>query len=163
MSTPPWMAWARDQLGTRETPGPANSPKIMGWAAKVKKWLGIDYTADATPWCGLFVTAAVQHAGYTPPRIAIRAKSWALWGEELKAACFGAVAVFERPGGGHVGFVEAESPTAYLILGGNQGDSVSKAWIAKDRCIALRWPYGYPKTKRVLVASNGQPLSTNEA
>src|SRR5690606_16190516 len=146
MSDPAWMTWARAQIGTREAAGPANNPKVLSWAQKVgAKVLGIQYRSDATPWCGLFCAAALAGAGHRPPPIAVRARQWALWGEAVEP-CVGAVLVFSREGGGHVGFYEAESADAYLVLGGNQGDAVSRAWIAKDRCLAVRWPYGEPRT-----------------
>jgi len=163
MSKPPWMTFAEQQLGTAEVPGPGNNPKILQWAARLGSKLGIAYREDATPWCGVFVGMCIAAAGLQPPGIAVRAKSWALWGQELRTPCEGAVLVFERPGGGHVGFYAAERPDAYLVLGGNQGDKVSKAWIAKSRCIAIRWAPGVPLGKRIVLAANGQPVSTNEA
>lgn len=161
--TPPWMDAARAQIGTKETPGPANTPKIMTWAQKLgAKVLGIAYPSDATPWCGLFTAYAISTAGLRPPAIAIRAKSWALWGEAIDP-CEGAILVFERPGGGHVGFYDGETTTAYRVLGGNQSDAVNHTWIAKDRCIAVRWPSNYrPMGKRKQLAASG-PLSRNEA
>lgn len=162
MPDAPWMSWARAQIGTRETAGSGNTPKIMTWAQRLgAKVLGISYTADATPWCGLFAAAVVAQVGLKPPAIAIRAKQWALWGEETEP-CVGAVLVFERPGGGHVAFYEAEDSTAYHVLGGNQSDSVSITRIAKDRCVAARWPHGYAKTQPRIVKGSGA-LSRNEA
>lgn len=164
---PAWLAAARAKLGTREVPGPANSPTIMGWAKKVgAKFLGMVYNADSVPWCGLFVAACMQEAGINPPMIAVRAKSWAAWGRPLKQTELapGAVLVFERLGGGHVGFYDGETATAYRVLGGNQSDAVTRTWIAKDRCVARRWPAGWALTgKPVEMAANGQPLSRNEA
>ncbi|RZL83684.1 MAG: hypothetical protein EOP66_03605 [Sphingomonas sp.] len=74
------------------------------------------------------------------PMLAVRAKSWATWGVNLRAERLapGAVLVFERPGGGHVGFYVGEDATAYHVLGGNQGDRVTVARIEKERCIARR-------------------------
>jgi uncharacterized protein (TIGR02594 family) len=161
----PWMTWARAQIGTRETPGAGNTPKIMTWAQRVgAKALGIPYTADATPWCGLFAAAAVAQAGFKPPPIAIRASQWRSWGREANPRV-GAVLVFERSGGGHVGFYEAERADAYYVLGGNQSDAVTRTWIAKDRCVGVRWPFGAnvpPGPGRVFSDAKGK-LSTNEA
>lgn len=164
MPRPAWMTIAEGQLGVTETAGPKSNPKILEWGKRVGRKLGIAYTDDATPWCGLFVGMCIAQAGLTPPDIAVRAKSWATWGDGLRTPCEGAVLVFERPGGGHVGFYVSERPDAFLVLGGNQGDKVSKAWIAKDRCVAMRWPSGVPVTgKRIVLAANGQPVSVNEA
>lgn len=162
MTDAPWMIWARAQINTRETPGPANNPKIMGWAQKLgAKVLGISYQADSVAWCGLFAAAVVAQVGIKPPAIALRASQWALWGEEAEP-CVGAVLVFQRPGGGHVGFYEGHDDTTYSVLGGNQSDKVCVTRIEKSRCIAVRWPHGYAKTKPHIVTGSGA-LSRNEA
>jgi uncharacterized protein (TIGR02594 family) len=163
---PAWLAAARKKLGTREAPGAANSPTIMGWAKRLGgKILGIVYNADSVPWCGLFVAACVDEAGIKPAPIAVRASAWATWGSPLlpKELAVGAVLVFQRPGGGHVGFYVGEDATAYHVLGGNQGDAVTIARVAKSRCVARRWPLGVKLTgKPVQLASNGGPLSRDE-
>ena len=164
---PAWLTAARAKLGTREAPGAANNPTIMGWAKRLgAKVLGMVYNADSVPWCGLFVAQCVSEAGLIPPAIAVRAKAWASWGVPINADSLapGAVLVFERPGGGHVGFYVGERADAYRVLGGNQGDAVTLAWIGKDRCVALRWPASRPRVGgRVQLASNGEPLSRDEA
>lgn len=164
---PAWLVAARAKLGTREAPGAANSPTIMGWAKRLGvKVLGIVYNADSVPWCGLFVAQCVSEVGLVPASIAVRAKSWATWGANLDADKLapGAVLVFERPGGGHVGFYVGERSDAYRVLGGNQGDAVTETWIAKGRCVARRWPRGVPVIgARVQLAGSGEPLSRNEA
>lgn len=163
MSDPAWIVAARAKLGVREVAGPGNSSVIMGWAKKLGgAVLGIAYGADSIPWCGLFVAQCITEAGLKPPPIAVRAKAWATWGEACQPQR-GAVLVFQRDGGGHVGFYHGETATAYQVLGGNQGDAVSLALIAKDRCIAIRWPKGVAQSgQRVSVAFGGK-LSVNEA
>jgi len=52
------------------------------------------------------------------------------------------VLVFDRAGGGHVGFYVGEDLTSYDVLGGNQGDRVSIMRLEKSRCVARRWPIG---------------------
>lgn len=167
MTEPTWLTAARAKLGVRETPGPANSPTIMGWAKTLgAKVLGIVFNADSVPWCGLFTAKCIAEAGLTPPPIAIRAKAWATWGKPLAASALapGAVLVFERAGGGHVGFYVGEDDAAYRVLGGNQSDAVTITRIAKDRCIARRWPADLPVIgKPVRLSPSGQPLSRNEA
>ncbi|SEM53299.1 TIGR02594 family protein [Sphingomonas gellani] len=164
---PAWLIAARAKLGTREAAGPANSPTIMGWAKRLgTKVLGMVYNADSVPWCGLFVATCMDEVGIAPAPIAVRAKSWATWGQNLAADRLapGAVLVFERPGGGHVGFYAGENATAYRVLGGNQGDCVSLTWIAKNRCVARRWPTGRAVIGApVQLAASGAPLSRNEA
>lgn len=162
-TTPAWLAEARARLGVRETPGPGSTAAIMGWARRLgTRVLGIAYGGDHTPWCGLFAAHCVAVAGLTPPKIAVRASSWSGWGRATTPRP-GAVLVFVRPGGGHVGFYEGESADAYRVLGGNQGDAVSRAWIAKARCVAVRWPEGVAETGGpVWLARGGSGLSGDE-
>jgi uncharacterized protein (TIGR02594 family) len=142
---PAWLTAARAKLGTREAAGSANSPTIMGWAKRLgSKVLGIAYNADSVPWCGLFAATCMREAGIETPPIAVRAKAWATWGVNLNAGSPGAVLVFEREGGGHVGFYVGEDTTHFHVLGGNQGDAVTIVRIARNRCIARRWPRGVP-------------------
>ena len=163
--TPLWHGVAKAQIGVKELPGPKSNPTILTWAGKVGRKLGIAYTDDAVPWCGLFVAYCMTAAGQTPPDISVRAKAWATWGLPVEPT-LGAVLVFERPGGGHVGFYAGETAAAYRVLGGNQGDAVNYAWIAKHRCIAVRWPPKAslpPKTIRVVGFPDPKNISVNEA
>lgn len=165
---PAWLAAARRKIGTREAPGPANNPTILGWAKRLgTKVLGIVYNADDVPWCGVFVAHCLDEAGITSPMLAVRAKSWAAWGANLRADRLapGAVLVFEREGGGHVGFYVGEDATSYHVLGGNQDDAVTVARVAKTRLIASRWPKGVPVIGGPVRLSEraGVPTSRNEA
>jgi len=163
--TPLWHGVAKAQIGVKELPGPKSNPTILTWAGKVGRKLGIAYTDDAVPWCGLFVAYCMTAAGQTPPDISVRASAWATWGLPVEPT-LGAVLVFERPGGGHVGFYAGETAAAYRVLGGNQGDAVNYAWIAKHRCVAVRWPPKAalpPKTIRVVGFPDPKSISVNEA
>lgn len=164
---PQHLKIARSLIGTREAPGAANSATIMGWVKKLgTKALGIVVNADSVPWCGTFVAHCVSQAGLTPAPIAVRAKSWASWEANLRADYLspGAVLVFEREGGGHVGFYIGEDTTHYHVLGGNQSDCVNIMRIARSRCIARRWPRGLRVVGRpVRLKADGTPVSRNEA
>lgn len=166
-ASPAWLKAARAKLGTREAPGAANSPTIMGWAKRLgTKVLGIAYNADSVPWCGVFVAACMQEAGLPSAPIAVRASAWATYGQKLRfdRLAPGAILVFQRTGGGHVGFYVGEDATAYHVLGGNQGDAVTIMRIEKARCIAARWPAGEPVVGGpVRLSTAGVPLSRNEA
>lgn len=161
-----WYTEAQRLVGTREVKGPGNSPTIMGWIKGLgSKILGIAVNDDATPWCGTFVAHCMDTVGITPAKIAVRAKSWANWGDPLSASELapGAILVFERPGGGHVGFYVGEDRTCYHVLGGNQSDMVNVTRIEKSRCVARRWPAGEPIVGGpVKLAFNGE-ISRNEA
>jgi surface antigen len=55
----------------------------------------------------------------------------------------GAIAVFSRNGGGHVGFVDSVNRDGSLnIIGGNQSDAVNVRRFDRKRLIALRGPKG---------------------
>ena len=166
---PAWLLAARKLLGTREAAGAANNVSILGWAKLLGlKVLGIAYNADSVPWCGLFVAHCLKAANVdlSGMKVAVRAKAWATWGANLGPSVLapGAVLVFDREGGGHVAFYVGEDPTHYHVLGGNQGDCVSIMRLAKGRCIARRWPRGFPVIGRpVHLSAAGTPVSRNEA
>ena len=163
-----WLTVARSLVGTREVPGGNNNPVIMTWGNRLgARILGIAYTADSVPWCGLFAAWCVHEAGHMPPPIAIRAKQWAKFGTPLpldRTPPLGAIAVFERTGGGHVGFVESVYPNGDLdILGGNQADAVNVRRFPRARLIALRWPLGEAMAAPAPFAVAAAPKTTGEA
>jgi uncharacterized protein (TIGR02594 family) len=166
MCEPDWMIYARTLIGVREIPGSKHSPTIMGWIKKLgAKRLGITVKNDETPWCGTFCAHVMQHVGIEPPPIAVRASEWGKWGRLLLAPRPGCILVFTRTGGGHVGFYVGQDATHYHVLGGNQGNAVSIARIAKSRLSSMRWPYGppLPPANVVRLSPNGAPVTTNEA
>ncbi len=160
---PPWLALAGALLGTSERAGAADNPVILSWA----RALGIAYAADSVPWCGLFVAHCLATA---MPRIALPAqplwaRNWARFGTAVPPAA-GAIMVFRRgAGSGHVGFYAGESADAFRILGGNQSDGVSLAWLGKHRLLAARWPAeaGAWCTGGAIITKRDGPLSRNEA
>lgn len=163
---PAWYEEARKHLGLREYPGSRHNPTIMAWARRLgAKVLGMNYTNDETPWCGLFVAHCIESAGWEPAKIAVRAKAWATWGRQLNAPRLGCVLVFDREGGGHVGFYAGENATHYYVIGGNQGNSVSEMLLKKDRLVqgGMRWPVGPELPPAKIVRRTGGVVSTNEA
>lgn len=137
----PWMAQAHSLLGTKEGRDRANNPLILDWADD----LDLHYPGDNIAWCGLFVAHCIG-ATMTEeilPNNPLGAREWVKFGDPTPPR-YGAVMVFWRDRRdswkGHVGFYSGESSDAYRILGGNQSDSVSQVWIAKDRLLKARWP-----------------------
>jgi len=160
---PAWSRHAARLIGTRERAGPADNPVILGWA----RALGLAYAGDSVPWCGLFVAHCLAGAlpGAALPATPLWARSWARYGAGFTPAP-GAIMVFRRGAvGGHVGFHAGESAAAYRILGGNQGDGVSLAWLAKGRLLAARWPADAPPAlvRAAATIRQSDGLSTNEA
>lgn len=162
MTEPKWLQIARSEIGTREIVGPKHNSKIVGWLAKLNAW----WRDDETPWCGVFVAHCMQEAKLPFPTLYMRASSWGDYGANLRPDRLapGAILVFTRTGGGHVGYYVGEDATHYHVLGGNQSNAVNISRIAKDRCTASRWPRGVPVIggPRWLNAA-GAPVSRNEA
>lgn len=158
---PPWVTVARGLIGLREIEGPANAPLIAkGWARLGAPW----FNDDETPWCGLFVAHCLEAAGlpYPGKGMFARAKAWLDWGK-VSPPVHGAVAVFGRAGGGHVGFLVGESRTNLYVLGGNQGNMVSIAPVARSRALGFRWPASLPASQVQLARMEGGVISRNEA
>lgn len=159
---PRWLVEARKLLGTREIPGPQHNRWIAsGWKRLGAGW----FTDDETPWCGLFVAHCIEAAGLPFPKMFPRALEWAKWGKAC-APTVGAVAVFGRQGGGHVGFLVGESHSHYYVLGGNQKNEVNIMPIAKDRLVkegGIRWPLSLGLPTPGLPRMTGGVVSTNEA
>ena len=161
-----WYEEAKRLVGTQEWRGSRHNPTIMGWIKALgTKVLGVAVNDDETPWCGTFVAHCMRVAGIESPPIAVRARSWATWGANLRESHLtpGAVLVFQRPGGGHVGFYVAEDDVCYHVLGGNQSNSVNVMRIEKSRCIARRWPRGVTWAGGPVFVKSNAPISTNEA
>lgn len=130
--------------GTKEFPGGADNPVIMGWAREITKDVAAAYGGDEIPWCGLFAAVVIHRAGYPVISGPLWAANWARFGAKSHQAGLGDILVFKRPGGGgHVGF-----------------------YIAKSRCTAIRRPYfkiGQPASVKPYQVKAGGKLSTNEA
>ena len=144
--------------GVQEAPGNADNPVIMGWAKALNvPW----YDHDSIPWCGLDMAYVLFKAGYAPPREFLAAISFSQFGVKCEPG-LGAIMVFKRPGGAHVGLYVGENATAYYILGGNQGDKHCITAIVKERLFASRRPTQQPQGRRVYM-DGSEPLSTNES
>lgn len=160
----PWMSAAELLIGLKEQPGAGSNPVIAKWIADLKAPISDDDEA----WCALFANRLLSAFAFPTSGTGydlVRAASFKGYGVDLTEPAYGAILVFVRPGGAHVGFYVGESPTAYRVRGGNQSNSVSDTWIEKARCVAVRWPPNWPRPMggRVELSSLGQPLSTNEA
>ena len=159
---PDWYRTAKRYVGLKEIPGPKHNPKIIGWLRDLNAW----WSDDETPWCGTFVAHCVKDAGHPIPKFWFRAKGWADYGSNLSAdrLALGAILVFDRKGGGHVGLYAGEDATHYHVLGGNQSNGVNVMRLEKSRLVASRWPKGVPVLGGpVRLASNAAKVSRNEA
>ena len=163
MNDVPWLAVARNYIGTKEVPGSKDvAPTIAKWLLSLHAW----WRDDETPWCGVAVAAWMREAGIQQlPVHWYRAKGWLGWGITLTQPCVGCIVVFERPGGGHVGLVDGRDQFGrLLVIGGNQGDRVSRAAFETSRVLGYRWPSGQPRpTDPLPIYAGGLPPSTDEA
>ncbi len=152
--------------GVHEFEGEANNPVILGWAREMRDKVGLEYNADTTPWCGLFMGYVVHKAGSDPPFLCIRAKEWLKFGNAVKLPMLGDICVFERKGGGHVGIYVGEDKHCYHILGGNQGDAVSIVRIDRTRLLGARrppWKVAQPTNVRRVYLDKIGKISQNES
>lgn len=162
---PVWFKEALRLLGTRENPGSGSNPVILDWATDVN----VMYKSDDIPWCGLFVghcIAATLDRESLPTNL-LSARAWSRFGFNTLPT-LGAIMVFWRKspqsGLGHVGFYAGEDEAAYRIVGGNQSDSVSLAWVSKQRLVSARWPATVPpQMPNALRANRADQLSWDEA
>lgn len=164
---PVWFHEAGRLMGTREIAGAKSNPVIMGWAQKIGGWVQNAYNNDDIPWCGLFVAhcVGVTLPDEKLPANPLSALAWAKFGVALDKPRLGAVVVFKRPGGGHVGFYVGEDATTVTVRGGNQSNAVTETRILKSRLVGYRWPATVPLSGNggpIATAAKG-PVSTNEA
>lgn len=159
-----WIEEASKHIGQKEIPGAQSNPWILSlWQLK-DKWLGTD--DSKVPWCGAFVNHVLTKCGYATFRTYFRARDWAKWGQPIPKACVGCIVVFERAGGGHVGFLLGQDKKGnLLVLGGNQADSVNIAAFDPNRVLAYRWPKEelIPADFYLPITTAKVKLSTNEA
>lgn len=130
---------AKSYIGLKEVPGTRSNPEIVKWM----KVLKTGFSSDSTPWCGIYM-GWVFHETHELPKSFAMAKSWSTVGIKLDKPCYGAVAVYSRVGGGHVGIVVGiDKQGRIMLLSGNSSDAVNIKPIAKNRK-----PVGYYWMKR---------------
>lgn len=163
MSDLPWMIEANKVMGLHET---RDHEALSKWLKSDKKTLG---DPSKLPWCGDFVDTAIKLSLPDEPRPGPLGENpyWALNWLHFGKACtpaYGAVVAFERPGGGHVGFLVGQDKTRFFVLGGNQGDTVSVTPIDRGRARGYRWPTTYKgKPGPLPEMKSGAASSKNEA
>ena len=156
---PKMLRQALDLYGIKETLGDANNPTIMEWAKEINAY---GYNADEIPWCGLFMAVVAKRAGKPIPENPLWARNWCQWGQSSPKE-LGAVLVFSRGNGGHVGLYVGEDSECYHVLGGNQKDQVCVVPIQKRRLIACRSMYKIkPTTVRPVWLQSEGVISVDE-
>jgi len=138
---PPWVEVAESFIGIKEISGKQHNPQIVAF----HKMTTLRASDDETPWCSSFVNYCINASGLEGTGKA-NARSWLSWGDKLINPAYGCVVVLSRgssPTSGHVGFYIGPDPknkANFMMLGGNQGDSVSIAQFKKSAVLGYRWP-----------------------
>jgi uncharacterized protein (TIGR02594 family) len=138
---------AYQEFGIGEVAGPRSNPRITEYQASIP---GASAGDDEVPWCSSFMHWCVKKLkGSVQPHINASARSWDAWGTAVTSAApppVGSIAVLWRRDAvadagktaeqirhsgtsGHVSLlVEPFAPgsTSITLLGGNQGNRVSK-------------------------------------
>jgi peptidoglycan hydrolase-like protein with peptidoglycan-binding domain len=168
VTTPPMLREARKHLGTREIPGPRSNPIIIGWASDLKAADALAwYPDDDIAWCGLFhaILALRCHPDLEMPPNVLSARNWGGrdvprgvnksaavepgWGQEGPAPQrgdslhLGSTGIMwrtsrHRSWHGHIGIIDAQNTTHVRMIGGNQSNSVSRAWYPRGRFLGTR-------------------------
>lgn len=144
--------------------------------AAVVEWLRSDGATVGDPakipWCADAMETAIKIALPDEPFTGkvkanpYYALNWLDFGVDT-AGVYGAISVFHRNGGGHIGCLVGISADGRVlrIRGGNQGNTVCDTWIERDRLKGYRWPTTYTGKKLPvpIMNSNGAVISINEA
>lgn len=136
---PAWMRLAEGFLGTAETPGPDDDPRIVQFFRDVGRG---DIVHDEVAWCAAFLGSCLERSGIRSTR-SLMARSYLKWGVGLEVPRPGCVAVLRRgadPAAGHCAFFVRRTAGRLLLLGGNQGDRVSISAFPASSLLGYRWP-----------------------
>lgn len=137
-ATPKWMAIAERELGTEETPGAGNNPRVQEYLASAQG----ETLPDATPWCAGYANWCLARADVDGTG-SLMARSFLKWGNRLDMPRVGCIVVLKRgsdPNSGHVGFFHSRANGRVFLLGGNQGDKVSVQGFPESQVLGYRWP-----------------------
>ena len=158
----PWITEAKSALGRHEA---RDRSWLMDWLKRDGRSLG---DPGKNPWCGDFVETCIRMGLPDEPLLGALgsnpywARNWLLFGLDTKPVP-GAVLIFKRGSGGHVGFAVGQDDANFYVLGGNQSDAVTITRIAKSRLLGARWPTTWPpRPERLPTMKPGEFLTTNE-
>ena len=134
-------------IGMKEIPGVAANPQIVA----MLRLEDPSITQDEVAWCSAFVNYIAWLLGFERSQ-SLAARSWLLVGTPTKiedAHAEDDVVIFKRGTGvqpgpdviaapGHVGLFAGITNGRILVLGGNQGDSVSIESFSTDLVLGIR-------------------------
>lgn len=159
------MSWnathcASQYLGMKEVPGHKANPAILAMLQMDSNWP----TDDSVPWCSGFVNWIAFNLGLERTR-SLRARSWLFIGTEitLGEVQMGDIVIFSRgswrpdatvlEAPGHVAFVDEFRGDRVWVVGGNQGDAVSR------KSYPMRDVLGFRRLARIVEGVVEEPVS----
>jgi len=159
----PWIVEGKKVFGLHEK---HNKGQLTRWLKSDGRRLG---DTEKLPWCGDYVETAIKNALPNEEfygRLKENpywARNWIRFGVETPPV-YGAILVFSRGNGGHVGFAVGQDKDDFYVLGGNQSNAVTISRISKSRLLAARWPASWKNPRKVLphMSHNNIPKTTNE-
>jgi uncharacterized protein (TIGR02594 family) len=140
----PWINEAVKWIGTKEIPGVKHNNAIVRFSQVVASWV----RDDETPWCAGFVGYCLKESGL-PHSGSLAARSYEDYGDQVPMTFRGSIVSMHRGDPkkwqGHVGFLIDHDPVRHrvLLLGGNQGNTVSLAWFPRSRVTKYTVPFGF--------------------
>ena len=134
-------------IGVKEVGGSLDNPLILAMLKLDNQWP----EHDEVPWCSGFMNWIAWHLRL-PRSKSLLARSWLSVGRPVdpeNAKPANDVVILKRGGGdqpgadnltasGHVGLFAGAEGSKVLVLGGNQGDSVSVARFPASRILGIR-------------------------
>jgi len=106
---------------------------------EARKYLGGNPTGWAADWCGKFLDMVLKKTGRRGG--GNLARGYIKYGTRLAGPEVGAIAIFSRKGGGHVGIVTGiDSNGNPIIISGNHNDRVAVAIYPASRALAYVRP-----------------------
>lgn len=159
----PWVVEGKKVFGLHEA---RDKQALTEWLKSDGQRLG---DTEKLPWCGDYVETAIKNSLPNEPfegavgANPYWARNWLKFGNPIEPL-YGAIVVFSRGNGGHVGFLVGEDDTDYYVLGGNQSNRVSVTRISKSRALGYRWPKTHPISYKKLpkMKPDNIPRTTNE-
>jgi len=130
-----YLEIATAEIGQTEIEGNVDNPRILEYF----KTTSYQAAHDEVSWCAAFVNWCLVQAGIKGTNSA-SALSFANWGVEVRP-CLGSVAVIDYGNGkGHVGFLVGWQGPSFVLLGGNQGNSVRYKLVYPQSITHCRMP-----------------------
>jgi uncharacterized protein (TIGR02594 family) len=140
----------RERHAARERPRTPKSDAMEALAsasagnsliAEARKYLGTNPTGRATLWCGAFLDMVLRRTGHRGG--GNLARGYIKYGTRIAGPEVGAIVVFARQGGGHVGIVTGiDSNGNPIVISGNHNHRVAVATYPAKRALAYVMPNG---------------------